>query len=102
MAQVAQITGALLILGGFVGSQRGMLSPHALAYLALNFAGSAVLTVVALAGSDWGFLLLEGVWAVVSLWGLAGLAGRRARPRRAAAAHAGRDDAPLTRDGRGG
>ena len=29
-----------------------------------------ILTVVALIGSDWGFLLLQGVWAIVSAWSL--------------------------------
>ena len=49
------------------------MSPHSRVYLVLNLAGSAILTVVALLGSDWGFLLLESVWAAVSLWGLIGL-----------------------------
>jgi hypothetical protein len=40
-------------------------------YLILNLAGSAVLAADAAAGSQWGFLLLEGEWAVVSLVGLA-------------------------------
>ena len=30
---------------------------------------SLVLTGVALNESDWGFLLLEAVWAIVSAWG---------------------------------
>lgn len=46
------------------------MSPHSLAYLALNLAGSVILTVVALIDYDLGFLLLEAVWALVSGWGL--------------------------------
>jgi hypothetical protein len=32
--------------------------------------GSAILTWVALDEEDWGFLLLESVWALVSTWSL--------------------------------
>jgi len=46
--------------------------PNSQLYLALNLVGSVVLAVLAWVESQWGFLLLEGVWAVVSAWGLAG------------------------------
>lgn len=78
MDQVVQIVGALLILVAFAGAQGGWLSPHSLLYLVLNVVGSAVLAAVALHGADWGFLLLEAVWALVSVWGLVQLSrGRR-------------------------
>jgi membrane-bound ClpP family serine protease len=80
MEDILQIVGAILILLGFAGAQRGSMSPHSRTYLALNLVGSIVLTVVALIGRDWGFLLLESVWALVSLWGLvAVLRGRTPR-----------------------
>jgi hypothetical protein len=68
--QVVQIAGALLILIPFTAAQFDRMSPHAPVYLVLNLVGSLVLTVLAAIGSDWGFLLLEAVWAVVSAWGL--------------------------------
>jgi len=79
--QVIQLAGALLILAGFIAAQAGRVSPHALSYVLVNFLGSAILTGVALDSRDWGFLLLEGVWAIVSLWALIQIARRR-RPHR--------------------
>ena len=68
--QLVQIFGALLILAGFVAGQLGLLRVDSRPYLWLNLAGSVVLTVDAWRGRQWGFVLLEGVWAVVSAWGL--------------------------------
>jgi hypothetical protein len=36
----------------------------------MNFIGSTVLTVIAVIEVQWGFILLEAVWALVSLWGI--------------------------------
>jgi hypothetical protein len=70
VGQALQITGALLILAAFVLAQLQRLDPHSLVYLWLNALGSAVLAWLALDGHQWGFLLLEGVWALVSAWGI--------------------------------
>jgi hypothetical protein len=70
MDQFVQVIGALLILSAYAASQFGVMSPHARTYLVLNLAGSAVLAVLAWEQLQWGFLLLETVWAVVSFWGL--------------------------------
>jgi hypothetical protein len=82
MDQLFQIAGAALILVAFIAAQRNAMSPHSTVYLALNLVGSIVLTGVALHGQDWGFLMLELVWAVVSAWGLWQVA--RGRPPSAA------------------
>jgi uncharacterized membrane protein YccC len=75
--QLVQIVGALLILVAYAAAQFGAMSQHSRAYLALNLVGSAVLAVLAFYEDLWGFLLLETVWAGVSLWGLVQLARGR-------------------------
>jgi hypothetical protein len=78
-----QLTGALLILAAFMSAQFGYVNPQARSYLALNLVGSAILAYDALHGEEWGFFVLELVWAVVSAWGLAQVL----RGRTPAAAH---------------
>ena len=70
MLQIVSVLGALAILAAYAANQFGLMGPSNLAYSALNFAGSAVLAVIAVVEVQWGFLLLEGVWALVSLWGI--------------------------------
>ncbi len=70
MEQVVQVIGAVLILAGFAAAQAGRLRVDSVLYLVLNLIGSAILAVLALHERQWGFLLLEGVWAAVSLWSL--------------------------------
>ncbi len=71
MSQILQIVGAVLILTAFTLVQFRLLDPRSYTYLLLNLVGSAILAVLALQEHQWGFLLLEGVWALVSLWGVA-------------------------------
>ena len=68
--QLVQIAGSLLILAAFAASQAGRLPIDSQLYLVLNFVGSAILAVLAWIDQQWGFLLLESVWAVVSLYSL--------------------------------
>ena len=66
MAQLVQIIGSLLVLAGFALAQLGFLDQKSRRYLVLNVIGSGVLAVDAVVEQQWGFLLLEGVWAIVS------------------------------------
>jgi hypothetical protein len=67
---IVQIVGSLLILVPFVLVQaRRMTSGHN-AYLVLNAVGSVILAAEAGFTHQWGFLLLEGVWAAVSVAGV--------------------------------
>ncbi|HEY1237898.1 MAG TPA: hypothetical protein VGE91_06130 [Solirubrobacterales bacterium] len=69
--QAVQIVGALLVLIAYSAALFGKLGQTSLTYLVMNLIGSATLAVLALIGEQFGFLLLEGVWAVVSAWSLA-------------------------------
>ncbi len=70
ISTLIQIAGSLLILVPFVLVQLKRTRPESLSYIWLNLVGSAVLTFDAWHGHQWGFLLLEGTWAVVSFTSL--------------------------------
>ena len=61
----------------YVANQFGRLRTQGLAYASANIAGSGMLAVIAALEAQWGFLLLEGAWAAVSL---AAALRQRAKP----------------------
>jgi hypothetical protein len=74
-----ELAGAVLILAGFTLAQLRVLDQHSLVYLVLNLVGSFVLAVIAWVDQRWGFLLLEGVWSIVSAISLVNVAFGGAR-----------------------
>ncbi|HEY7145454.1 MAG TPA: hypothetical protein VH637_14520 [Streptosporangiaceae bacterium] len=66
LADVLQLIGAALILSAFLLAQFRRLGTDSYVYLALNVAGAGILAELAAAGHQWGFLLLEFVWALAS------------------------------------
>jgi hypothetical protein len=77
MEQVVQLVGAFLILIAYALAQLGVLAPRGAPFLLLNLVGALVLAASAWHEEQWGFLVLEAAWAVVSA---AGLVGRRSAP----------------------
>ena len=65
-----QLLGAVLILLAFWANATGRWSRESPAYLWVNLIGSLVLGVVAFFPVQPGFILLEFVWAGISLYGL--------------------------------
>ena len=70
MIQIVSLVGSLLILTAFSANQLGRMNATQRSYTLLNLVGAAVLAVVAYLEEQWGFLLLEGVWTLVSLYAL--------------------------------
>jgi len=77
-----EIAGAIAVLLAFAASQAQLLGTRTLTYLSLNFVGSFALALIAWKQSQWGFLLLEGAWALISVWGLLTRLAAFRRPRR--------------------
>ncbi len=70
MIQASSIAGALTILLAYAANQFGWTDASNLSYQLANLLGSAILTVVAVIEVQFGFILLEGAWALISLWGI--------------------------------
>jgi hypothetical protein len=68
--QVVALLGSLGVLAAYGASQTRRLSTASLPYILLNLGGSYALATVAIIERQWGFLPLEGVWALVSPWSL--------------------------------
>lgn len=79
MMQAFSVVAALLILFPFAASQLGRLSTRTLSYQLMNLAGSSGLTIVAVLERQYGFILLEGTWAIASAVGLVSVLSARGK-----------------------
>ena len=75
--QLASVAGAVLVLVAYLGYQRGWMSKEQPVYNLLNLVGSALLAWVAIVDRRWGFILLEVIWALLSVPPLLALARAR-------------------------
>ena len=77
MIQVVSLIAAVTILIPFAASQLRRLHVETLRYQVPNLVGSATLATIAVSERQYGFVLLEGVWAIMSLVGLVGVMRNR-------------------------
>ncbi len=67
---IVQLAGAIAILIGFALVQFKVTGSTAYIYLVLNLVGSLLLLATAIANSQWGFVLMESCWALISTWSI--------------------------------
>jgi hypothetical protein len=68
--QIVSLIGAFFILIAFMGNQFGWMNAQAIGYQVLNLVGALILTATATMGHQYGFIVLEGTWSVVSFIGV--------------------------------
>lgn len=68
--QAVSLAGAAMILFAYLANQRGWMGPENRAYSLLNVAGASLLLWIAVVDGRWGFIVLEGAWAMISLFAL--------------------------------
>jgi hypothetical protein len=65
--QLIALTGAALVLIGYAALQTGKLGREDRLFNLLNFVGSGLLSWVAIVDRRWGFIVLEVLWALLSV-----------------------------------
>jgi len=68
--QIFSFAGALMILVAYTGHQMSWMNSRSATYNILNAIGSAILCYGAFHPFQLGFVVLESVWTLISLWAL--------------------------------
>ena len=68
-SQIASTLGAILILIAYFGLQLSRLKESSNLYLSCNFLGASFLFFAAVVTRQFGFILLEGMWVAVTVYG---------------------------------
>lgn len=77
MTQALSLVGAFLVLVAFGGLQTDRLTVESAFYQATNLVGAALLALVGVLTTTWGFVVLNVVWGVFAAVKLVQLAGAR-------------------------
>ncbi|HEY9898254.1 MAG TPA: hypothetical protein V6D00_03650 [Pantanalinema sp.] len=78
VVQLVSLLGAFLVLAAFAGNTFGWMNNRSASYQLLNLLGALGLGYAAVVGRQYGFILLQVTWAMVSLVSLARLLPTRA------------------------
>ncbi|MEY4504485.1 MAG: hypothetical protein RL154_779 [Pseudomonadota bacterium] len=70
LIQVISLLGAMLCLIPFAAVQLNKLKSDDYSYIIMNFFGGSILATVAVIQIEYGFILMECVWATVSFYSL--------------------------------
>lgn len=68
--QALSFAGAMMILVAYGGQQMKWMDPKSLLYNLLNIVGSGILCYIALFPFKLGFVVLEGVWVLISIYAI--------------------------------
>ncbi|HEY3930472.1 MAG TPA: hypothetical protein VGL89_19015 [Candidatus Koribacter sp.] len=68
--QALSFAGAMMILVAYTGQQMKWMDPRSLLYNLLNIVGSTILCYIAFFPFKLGFVVLEGVWVLISIYAI--------------------------------
>jgi len=69
-SQISSFVGAMLILVAYAGQQMKWIDSNKASYNILNAVGSGILAYIAFHPFQIGFVVLESVWALISIYAL--------------------------------